>query len=109
MPETIFCLECGIQSARKSTGVDGLGKMAALGDWPWHAALLKEGVHVCDATVVHPQWLLTSASCFQGYVRSQIILVLVTFIFSNQAKKIDLPLLSYFGVIFPHLKYGPTV
>lgn len=60
---------CGIQTARKETkvsGVEGLGKMAALGDWPWHAALLKDGVHVCDATVVHPQWLLTSASCFQG-------------------------------------------
>ncbi|XP_046680550.1 atrial natriuretic peptide-converting enzyme isoform X1 [Homalodisca vitripennis] len=63
--------ECGIQPARVTSGVEGLAKMAALGDWPWHAALLKDGVHVCDATVVHPQWLLTSASCFQGQQKAE--------------------------------------
>ncbi|XP_054268475.1 atrial natriuretic peptide-converting enzyme isoform X2 [Macrosteles quadrilineatus] len=63
--------ECGIQPAHRTTGVEGLGKMAALGDWPWHAALIKDGVHVCDATMVHPQWLLTSASCFQGQQKAE--------------------------------------
>lgn len=60
--------ECGAQSLRGSTGIQGLGKMAAHGDWPWHATLYKDGVHVCDATLVSAEWLLTTASCFQGYV-----------------------------------------
>lgn len=86
--------------------------MAALGDWPWHAALLKEGVHVCDATVVHPQWLLTSASCFQGYVGSQIIVVPITLILAIKQKKIiGLLLLSYFGLSFCiyNMGYAPKL
>lgn len=42
--------------------------MAEPGDWPWHVALFKEDVHVCDATLVAENWLITTASCFQGYV-----------------------------------------
>jgi len=54
--------ECGQRPShtRKSTGFAGHG------DWPWHAALFKDGVHVCDATLVTSQWLLTSDSCFSG-------------------------------------------
>jgi hypothetical protein len=36
------------------------------GDWPWHAVLYKNGIHVCDATIIGEQWLMTTASCFQG-------------------------------------------
>lgn len=36
------------------------------GQWPWHAALLKNGEHVCDATLISEDWLLTSSSCFDG-------------------------------------------
>lgn len=42
--------------------------MAEPGDWPWHVALFKEGVHVCDATLVADNWLLTTAYCFQGWI-----------------------------------------
>jgi len=61
---------CGTQSLRGTAGIQGLGKVAAYGDWPWQAALFKDGVHVCDATLVSAEWLLTTASCFQGYVLS---------------------------------------
>lgn len=64
-------LECGAQSLRGNAGIQGLGKMAAHGDWPWHAALFKDGVHVCDATLVSAEWLLTTASCFQGQPKAQ--------------------------------------
>uniref|UniRef100_A0A1V1FKK9 Putative serine protease 38 n=1 Tax=Reticulitermes speratus TaxID=60591 RepID=A0A1V1FKK9_9NEOP len=64
-------LECGTQSLRGTAGVQGLGKVAAYGDWPWHAALFKDGVHVCDATLVSAEWLLTTASCFQGQPKAQ--------------------------------------
>lgn len=58
---------CGIQTNRRQKhGVDGLSKMASHGDWPWHAILYKSGTHVCDGTLISAEWLLTSASCFQG-------------------------------------------
>ncbi|KYM94557.1 Atrial natriuretic peptide-converting enzyme [Cyphomyrmex costatus] len=64
-------LECGIQSLRTSGGINGLNKMAEPGDWPWHVALFKEGVHVCDATLVADNWLLTTAYCFQGQPKAE--------------------------------------
>ncbi|XP_066997749.2 atrial natriuretic peptide-converting enzyme [Anabrus simplex] len=66
-------IECGTQPLRDNTGVEGLGKSAVHGDWPWHAALFKDGVHVCDGTLVSSEWLLTTASCFQGQPKAQWI------------------------------------
>ena len=37
------------------------------GDWPWLAALIRDGVHACDGTLVSEYWLLTSSACFDGY------------------------------------------
>lgn len=45
--------------------------MAIHGDWPWHTALFKEDVHVCDATLVSSEWLVTTASCFQGQPKAE--------------------------------------
>lgn len=45
--------------------MQGLTRSAQPGDWPWHAALLRAHVHACDAALVHPAWLVTTASCFQ--------------------------------------------
>ncbi|KAG8240465.1 hypothetical protein J437_LFUL010803 [Ladona fulva] len=42
------------------------GDIALPGEWPWQVVLLKEGLHVCDGTLVSPQWVLTAASCFEG-------------------------------------------
>lgn len=64
-------LECGIQALRTKGGVQGLNKMAEPGDWPWHVALLKEDVHVCDATLVAESWIITTASCFQGQSKAE--------------------------------------
>ncbi|XP_071453511.1 atrial natriuretic peptide-converting enzyme [Hetaerina americana] len=65
---------CGLRPMLKGNGpVLGendisIAAMAALpGDWPWEAVLLKEGLHVCDATLVSPHWILTAASCFDGF------------------------------------------
>ncbi|VVC26019.1 Low-density lipoprotein (LDL) receptor class A, conserved site,SEA domain,Low-density lipoprotein (LDL) [Cinara cedri] len=63
---------CGVQTSRRQKhGVDGLNKMASHGDWPWHAILYKSGTHVCDGTLISPEWLLTSASCFQGQSKAE--------------------------------------
>ncbi|CAB3242080.1 unnamed protein product [Arctia plantaginis] len=67
-------LECGVPSARISkvtSGVEGLPRSALPGDWPWHAALLRTYVHACDAALIHPSWLITTASCFQGQPKAE--------------------------------------
>lgn len=45
---------------------------SAHGDWPWFSALIRDGVHACDATLVADQWLLTASSCFDGYFHWRI-------------------------------------
>lgn len=66
-------LECGVQSTRKRRGLEGLKKVAEPGDWPWHVALFKSGTHICDATIVTLEWLITTASCFQGQSKAEWI------------------------------------
>lgn len=34
--------------------------------WPWHASLFQEGDYLCTATLIHPQWLLTSTHCMNS-------------------------------------------
>nr|SVE74023.1 EOG090X019S [Daphnia barbata] len=66
-------LECGnrpvhMHPDRPSTDLTLLP--SAHGDWPWFAALIRDGVHACDATLVADQWLLTASSCFDGQSRA---------------------------------------
>ena len=44
---------------------------AAAADFPWQARLLRDGRHLCDATLIHNQWLVSAAACFQGSVHTQ--------------------------------------
>ena len=64
-------LECGRRPAHvksKQLGRRGLTKpvKALHGDWPWHVALMRDGNHVCDGTLIDQRWIMTTASCFQG-------------------------------------------
>lgn len=59
-------LECGFQSILSMTTTQTLSKLASPGDWPWHVALFRDEKHVCDGTLVSPNWVLTTDSCFQG-------------------------------------------
>ena len=59
-------LECGARPAA-SPG-SGAGLPAQHGDWPWHVSLHREGRHVCDGTLVHTKWVVSTKSCFQGSV-----------------------------------------
>ena len=51
--------------------------IALHGDWPWMVALYKNGLHVCDATLIEDQWVMTTASCFQGLVFDDIFPLLL--------------------------------
>ncbi|XP_068898618.1 atrial natriuretic peptide-converting enzyme isoform X2 [Tenebrio molitor] len=61
-------LECGIQTV---IGEPALSKMASHGDWPWHVALFKEDVHICDGTLISSEWVVTTTSCFQGQPKAE--------------------------------------
>ncbi|KAJ8984937.1 hypothetical protein NQ317_012187 [Molorchus minor] len=66
-------LECGIQSTHGPFGIRTLSKMANHGDWPWHVALFKEDVHICDGTLISQEWIITTTSCFQGQPKAEWI------------------------------------
>jgi len=40
------------------------GGNAALGSWPWQAALYKEGEFQCGATLIADRWLVSAGHCF---------------------------------------------
>ncbi|CAL4067541.1 unnamed protein product, partial [Meganyctiphanes norvegica] len=67
-------LACGVRplyiTPRNPVAENQVARTAGSGDWPWHAALLKDGTHACDATLIHPSWLLTTSKCFQGQGRA---------------------------------------
>lgn len=47
--------------------------MSVHGDWPWHVALFKEDVHICDGTLISSEWVITTISCFQGQPKAEWI------------------------------------
>lgn len=59
-------LECGVQSVYSGSGATVLPKISSSGDWPWHVALYRSDIHVCDGTLVAENWVLTTEGCFQG-------------------------------------------
>nr|CAG4641467.1 EOG090X019S [Eurycercus lamellatus] len=66
-------LECGTRPVHMHPDRPAPGSTllpSAHGDWPWLAALIRDGAHACDATLVADQWLLTSSTCFDGQNRA---------------------------------------
>ncbi|XP_024421508.1 putative serine protease 46 [Desmodus rotundus] len=41
------------------------GKVVDVGKWPWQVSILFLGVYICSGSLVHHQWVLTAAHCFQ--------------------------------------------
>ncbi|XP_012580287.1 PREDICTED: plasma kallikrein [Condylura cristata] len=45
------------------------GTDSAWGEWPWQVslqAMLPAQRHLCGGAIIHPQWVLTAAHCFDG-------------------------------------------
>ncbi|GBN08993.1 Serine protease nudel, partial [Araneus ventricosus] len=40
------------------------GENSQPGNWPWHAAVYKNGTYACGATIINNHWLLSAAHCF---------------------------------------------
>jgi len=68
--------ECGQGGLRKIVG----GEEATPHSWPWQASLQQSSWwssgHICGATLIHPQWLVTAAHCVDGSSTSDLKIIL---------------------------------
>uniref|UniRef100_A0A8C9HLJ5 Peptidase S1 domain-containing protein n=1 Tax=Piliocolobus tephrosceles TaxID=591936 RepID=A0A8C9HLJ5_9PRIM len=62
--EHILNSYCGLGKEFPSVERIADGRIARKGDWPWQTSLQVEGIHLCGASLVSEEWLLTATHCF---------------------------------------------
>ncbi|XP_041527059.1 transmembrane protease serine 11G [Microtus oregoni] len=65
--ENILNSDCGLGMEYPLTARIANGKPADKASWPWQSSLQVDGIHLCGASLIGSQWLLTSAHCFDTY------------------------------------------
>ncbi|KAH9495640.1 Plasma kallikrein [Bulinus truncatus] len=60
---------CVYGSVKPSSKIYG-GINATLGEFPWVAMILRNGVFLCGSTIIDPTHVLTAAHCFDSYSNS---------------------------------------
>ncbi|XP_021518969.1 transmembrane protease serine 11G [Meriones unguiculatus] len=65
--EHILNSNCGLGMEYPPTARIADGKPADKASWPWQSSLQVDGIHLCGASLIGSQWLLTSAHCFDNY------------------------------------------
>ncbi|XP_060597832.1 ovochymase-1-like [Ruditapes philippinarum] len=59
------CGRPAIPPIESNTKIVG-GRMALAHSWPWMVSLRINGSHTCGGAIIHEQWVLTAAHCFEG-------------------------------------------
>ncbi|GCC26224.1 transmembrane protease serine 2-like [Chiloscyllium punctatum] len=59
---SLKCIDCG-KKIKTSTRIVG-GAPAQLGEWPWQVSLHYKSRHVCGATIISQDWIITATHCF---------------------------------------------
>ena len=76
-----FALPAAAQVAQVQPSVVG-GITATVGAWPWQVAIIDTSApddftgQYCGGTLIAPEWVLTAASCVDGYRPSELAVVL---------------------------------
>uniref|UniRef100_A0A8C6GJF2 Transmembrane protease serine n=1 Tax=Mus spicilegus TaxID=10103 RepID=A0A8C6GJF2_MUSSI len=65
--EHILNSDCGLGMEYPPIARIADGKPADKASWPWQSSLQVEGIHLCGASLIGSQWLVTSAHCFDNY------------------------------------------
>ncbi|NP_001008554.1 transmembrane protease serine 11G [Rattus norvegicus] len=65
--EHILNSNCGLGMEYPRIARIADGKPAGSNSWPWQSSLQVEGIHLCGASLIGSQWLVTSAHCFDNY------------------------------------------
>uniref|UniRef100_A0A6I8PY08 Transmembrane serine protease 3 n=1 Tax=Xenopus tropicalis TaxID=8364 RepID=A0A6I8PY08_XENTR len=60
---TLKCVVCGLRPSYTSSARIVGGNVSAVGQWPWQASLVFQGVHLCGGSLITPQWIVTAAHC----------------------------------------------
>ncbi|XP_078055332.1 transmembrane protease serine 3-like [Mustelus asterias] len=59
---SLKCIDCG-KRIKTSPRIVG-GSPAQLGNWPWQVSLHYKSRHVCGATIISRDWVITASHCF---------------------------------------------
>nr|XP_012418560.1 PREDICTED: serine protease 48-like [Odobenus rosmarus divergens] len=62
-PENLLKSICGPPAVSSDIAS---GREANVGQWPWQVSICQGLLHICAATLISKQWVLTVASCFRS-------------------------------------------
>ena len=77
-PFTVFLFIISGQCGRRPSGSRVVnGQNSSPHSWPWQSSLRMNGGHVCGASLIRPDWVLTAAHCVFHFPKPELYTVVV--------------------------------